>query len=83
MGTAPSAHPISTTAISADTASSTIMDLSLGGALFLEGGVNELGIWTKHLGVQADWPQQEQKDEAVTCGPLSVAVPTAGRNPIR
>lgn len=37
----------------------------------------------KDVGAQADWLQQEQKDEAVTCGPLSVAVPTAGRKPIR
>lgn len=81
MGTA---HPISTTAISGGGATnSTIMDLFLGGAPFLEGGGKELGIWTKRLGVLADWLQQELKGEAVTCGPLSVAVCTAGRNPIR
>lgn len=84
MGTAPSApRPISTTAVSGDTTSRTIMDLFPGGGLFLEGGVRELGIWTNHPVVQDDWLQQEQKDEAATCGPLSVAVPTAGRKPIR
>lgn len=82
MGTA---RPISTTAISggASTSTSTIMDLFPGGAPFREGGGKELGIWTKHLGVLADWLQQELKGEAVTCGPLSVAVCTAGRSPVR
>lgn len=82
-GTMGTARPISTTAISDGATTSTIMDLFLGGAPFLEGGVKELGIWTKHLGVLADWLQQELKGEAVTCGPLSVAVCTAGRSPIR
>lgn len=83
VGTAPQAHPISTTAISVDTTSSTVTDRFPGGPLFLEEGVKELGIWTKHRGVQADWLQQERKEEAVTCGPPSVAVPTAGGKPIR
>lgn len=82
---APSAGSTNTTAISIITpACAAIMDSSQEGAPSLEGGgKGQLGIYTKHSGVQAGWLYLEQSGGAVTCGPLSVAASRAGRSPFR